>query len=114
MIPAVLYLWAGKLLTRTIGGMTGLATSADCCCGEPPPLCAGGWCAYQPMGFEGGGYYWWPMGGVTQFPCEFGGVGDCSCKEPTISATDFFLNNGWHFVFVSCHDGTILSLDTPP
>jgi hypothetical protein len=24
------------------------------------------------------------------------------------------LNNGWHFVFVSCHDGTILSLDTPP
>jgi hypothetical protein len=34
MIPAVLYLWGGQLLIRTMGGVTGLATSEACCCVE--------------------------------------------------------------------------------
>ena len=38
MIP-LLYLWQGKLLYRTIGGVTGLATSAACCCGEVDGCC---------------------------------------------------------------------------
>ncbi len=33
MLPASLYLWYGKLLVRTVSGVTGLATNQACCCG---------------------------------------------------------------------------------
>lgn len=34
-----LWLWNGVLLIRTINGVTGLATSAACCCGGTPCSC---------------------------------------------------------------------------
>lgn len=34
-----LYLWYGKLLIRTMAGVTGLATSAACCCGGDEVVC---------------------------------------------------------------------------
>lgn len=54
MIP-LLYLWNGKLLYRTIDGVTGLATSAACCCTEPAGCCGRSMPGNGSL--EGPGYY---------------------------------------------------------